>query len=256
MTPGSTRPLPRNADLPLTGADRALRVREMFARIVPHYDLMNRLMTGGQDVYWRRLAAEAARPRGAAALDLATGTGDLALELRRQGAASVVGADYCAPMVEAAAAKLRRRRATGITLAVGDALALPFADASFDCVTSGFLLRNVVDLEQALREIRRVLRPGGRIVALEITHAPPGPIGGFARWYFRTVVPMLGRLVGDDGAAYRYLPASVDLFPNAHRLAQHFEAAGFTDVHFRRLSLGCVAIHRGTVPSEGMGDRP
>jgi demethylmenaquinone methyltransferase / 2-methoxy-6-polyprenyl-1,4-benzoquinol methylase len=248
MTRSSAPAAPRDADLPLAGEDRALRVREMFARIVPHYDLMNRLMTGGQDIYWRRLTAAAARPRGAVALDLATGTGDLALELYRQGAARVVGADYCAPMVEAAAVKLRRRRRTGITLAVGDALALPFADATFDCVTSGFLLRNVVDLEQALREMRRVLRPGGRIVALEITHAPLGPIGGFARWYFRTVVPVLGRLIGDDDAAYRYLPASVDLFPNARRLAQMFEAAGFADVHYRRLSLGCVAIHRGTIP--------
>ncbi len=249
MTQTSTRLRPRDADLPLTGEDRALRVREMFARIVPRYDLMNRLMTGGQDIHWRRLTAAAARPRGAVALDLATGTGDLALELRRQGAVRVVGADYCAPMVEAAAAKLRRRNSTRITLAVGDALALPFVDASFDCVTSGFLLRNVVDLERALGEMRRVLRPGGRIVALEITHAPPGPIGDFARWYFRSVVPVLGRLIGGDGAAYRYLPASVDRFPNPRRLAQLFEAAGFVDVRYRRLSLGCVAIHRGVVPS-------
>ncbi len=250
MTETSTLRRPSSADLPLTGQDRALRVREMFARTVPRYDLMNRLMTAGQDLSWRRLTAAAARPRGAVALDLATGTGDLALELRRQGAKRVVGADYCLPMVEAAAAKFRHRRSTGISLAVGDALALPFVDGSFDCVTSGFLLRNVIDLEQALREMRRVLRPGGRVVALEITHAPPGLIGGVVRWYFRTIVPVLGRLLGSDSAAYRYLPASVDLFPTAAHLARLFEAAGFVDVRYRRLSLGCVAIHRGIVPRD------
>jgi demethylmenaquinone methyltransferase/2-methoxy-6-polyprenyl-1,4-benzoquinol methylase len=220
----------------------------MFARIVPHYDLMNRVMTGGQDVGWRRAAVRAAAPRGAMALDLATGTGDLALELRRQGARRVVGVDYCIPMVDAAAAKLRRRHAERISLAVADALALPFPDAVFDCVTSGFLLRNVVDLDRCLCEMRRVLRSGGRVVALEITHSPPGPVGAFTRTYFRSVVPLLGHLLGDDSAAYRYLPASLDAFPDAGHLAAMFRAAGFVNVRFGRLSLGCVAIHVGRAP--------
>jgi demethylmenaquinone methyltransferase/2-methoxy-6-polyprenyl-1,4-benzoquinol methylase len=219
----------------------------MFARIVPRYDLMNRIMTGGQDIGWRRLAARAARPKGAVALDLATGTGDLALELRRQGALRVIGADYCAPMLDAAAIKLSRQNATGISLSVGDALALPFVDASFDCVTSGFLLRNVVDLDQCLREMRRVLRPGGRVVALEITHPRLRPLGALASFHFQHVVPILGRLFGGDAAAYRYLPASLRAFPDADRLAERFRAAGFVDVRYRRLSFGCVAIHRGFV---------
>jgi demethylmenaquinone methyltransferase/2-methoxy-6-polyprenyl-1,4-benzoquinol methylase len=226
----------------------------MFARIVPHYDLMNRVMTFGQDVGWRRAAARAAQPLDATALDLATGTGDLAFELRRQGAKRVIGVDYCMPMLDAATAKLGRRQDQEITLAVGDALALPFGDAAFDCVTSGFLLRNVVDLDRCLREMRRVLRPGGRVVALEITHAPRGPVGELTRFYFRTIVPQLGRLWGTDGAAYRYLPASLEVFPDADRLAAMFRAAGFADVRYRRLSLGCVAIHMGQVPVELSAD--
>src|SRR5438046_6366 len=157
----------------------------MFARIVGRYDLMNRLMTGGQDGRWRRAAARMARPRGALSLDLATGTGDLALELELQGARRVVGADYCEPMLQAAKPKLGHRSRGRIQLVMADALVLPFADGTFDCLTSAFLLRNVVDLPGCLGEMRRVLRPGGRCVSLELTHLRPGLKRAFFDVYFQ-----------------------------------------------------------------------
>lgn len=253
MSGAAVHPNAPDPELPLSGVDRAQRVRTMFARIVPHYDLMNRIMSGGRDGHWRQVAAAAARPRGAVALDVATGTGDLALELCRQGARRVIAVDYCAPMLEAAAAKIQRHRLTRVSLAAGDALALPFPDAAFDCVTSGFLLRNVVDLDQCLGEMRRVLRPGGRMVALEITHPPRGAVGRLARLYLRAVVPWLGSLWGDDRAAYRYLPASLDGFPDADRLADRIRAAGFSDVYYHRLGLGSVAVHVGVAPGARAG---
>ena len=221
----------------------------MFTRIVPRYDLMNRVMTGGQDGRWRRLAARAAQPRGAVALDLATGTADLAIELGRQGARSVVGADYSHAMLDAAQTKIAGKRVTRISLLEADALALPFADAMFDCITSAFLLRNVVDLPRSLGEMRRVLRPGGRAVALELTHLRPGLRARLFEMYFQGVVPRLGGLIAGDTAAYTYLPASLDPFPDADRLASTFRDAGFTDVAYRLVGFGALAIHVGVAPS-------
>jgi len=217
----------------------------MFARIVPRYDVMNRLMTAGQDARWRRVAARMAQPRNATALDLATGTGDLAIELRRQGARSVIGADYCEPMLAAAAAKLAHTGIGGITLVAADALALPFADNSFDCLTSAFLLRNVVDLPRSLAEMQRVLRPGGRAIALELTHMRPGLRARLFDSYFRGVVPRLGDLIARDSTAYRYLPASLDPFPDAERLASMFREAGFSQVSYQLVGLGALAVHSG-----------
>lgn len=225
---------------------RAAQVREMFGRIVPRYDLVNRLMTGGQDVRWRRVAAQAARPEGGVALDLATGTADLAVALLRLGASRVVAADFCVPMLYGAQRKLQAFEHRGIQLMAADALALPFDDASFDCVTSGFLLRNVVDLPLCLREMHRVLRPGGRAVSLDLTHMPPGPLVPLAGFYFRQVVPLLGRLVSGEGAAYRYLPSSLAGFPTADHLTDLFRDVGFGPVTYRRFGLGAIAIHVAT----------
>jgi len=225
---------------------RAAAVRTMFARIVPRYDLMNRLMTGGQDVKWRRQAAALACPAGGSALDLATGTGDLAIELRRQGARLVVGADFCEPMLAAAAAKLRTLDITSIRLVAADATLLPFGDGTFDAVASAFLLRNVVDLPRCLSEMLRVLRPGGKAVALELTHLRRGArLAAFA-FYFQRVVPWLGSLVSGDRSAYRYLPASLGPFPDAKRLAGLLRSAGFDPVGYRHVGLGALAIHVGT----------
>jgi len=229
--------------LPLTGQDRGARVREMFGRIVPRYDLMNRLMTGGMDGEWRRLTAMAALPLGSVVLDLATGTGDLALELRALGARRVVAADFCAPMLDAARVKLRERRVSGIDLALADAMALPFANGSFDSVTSGFLLRNVADLPRALAEMRRVLRPGGRAVSLEITHLRSGPLATVFNSYFKHVVPAVGGFISGDRVAYQYLPASVDAFPDADHLSRLFKEAGFASVSYRTVGFGSLAIH-------------
>jgi demethylmenaquinone methyltransferase / 2-methoxy-6-polyprenyl-1,4-benzoquinol methylase len=232
--------------LPLSGSDRGDRVREMFGRIVPRYDLMNRLMTGGMDGRWRLMTARQARPQGALALDLATGTGDLALQLRALGARRVIAADYCAPMLEAAEVKLRERGAFGIELIEADALALPFASDTFDCVTSGFLLRNVADLPRALAEMYRVLRPGGRAVSLELTHMPPSPIAAAFGSYFQHVVPWIGGKISGDPMAYTYLPASVRAFPTAARLSQLFREAGFQTVSHQLVGVGTVAIHTAT----------
>lgn len=225
--------------------DKPTRVRAMFARIVPRYDLMNRLMTGGMDVRWRRLAVDLCRPEGTEALDIATGTGDMAREMVRRGARRVVGLDFCGPMLEAASRKLAELRPT-VGLVAGDAQALPFGDESFDRVINGFLLRNVADLPLALREMVRVLRPGGLAVCLEITHPPSRLFGALFQRYFYGFVPRLGALVSGDAQAYSYLPNSLTAFPDAPRLAAMMREAGFARVSYRHLSFGAMAIHVGT----------
>jgi len=217
----------------------------MFAGIVPSYDFMNRLMSAGQDVGWRRKAVTRALPEGARALDLATGTGDLALELRRQGAREVIAADFCWPMLEAAAQKLRSERITGVHLLAADALALPFGDAAFDCLTAGFLLRNVEDLGSCLREMHRVLRPGGHAVSLDLTRPRPNPLQPAIALYMRCLVPTVGRLISHHPWAYSYLPVSVDPFPDAAALSQEFLNAGFAHVEHHLTGMGSVAIHVG-----------
>ena len=226
--------------------NKAMRVRAMFGRIVPRYDLMNRIMTGGLDRRWRRRTAAAVRPAGARALDLATGTGDLALALIDAGARLVVGADFTLGMLAAAQAKVApgARPPARILLCAGDALRLPFADESFDCAVNGFLLRNVADLPRTLAELHRVLAPGGRLACLEITH-PPKALRPFFRLYFDGLVPIMGRLIAGDAAAYRYLPDSLRPFPTADRLARMLVAVGFEEVRYQRLGFGTVALHTG-----------
>jgi demethylmenaquinone methyltransferase/2-methoxy-6-polyprenyl-1,4-benzoquinol methylase len=212
-------------------------VRRMFDRIAPVYDAMNRLMTVGLDRRWRRLTvAQLVRP-GDRVLDACCGTGDLALEARRQGGA-VTGLDFSEQMLARA-----RRKAPELTWVRGDVLALPFADGSFDAAAVGFGLRNVDDLDAGLKELRRVLPVGGRLGILEIT-TPRGPLAPFYRVWFDRVIPLLGRVL-PGGAAYTYLPASVRRFPGPEELAQRMAAAGFEDVRFRRFAGGIVALHVG-----------
>lgn len=228
------------------GHSKAERVRAMFARIVSRYDLMNALMTGGMDRRWRNAAASAASPRGGLALDVGAGTGDLTFALVRAGAARAVGVDFCEEMLAVAREKARSQVPDGsASFLAADALNLPFPDRAFDCVTSGFLLRNVANLQSALVEMTRVLRPGGRLVCLEITHPPMlfAPVFGL---YFRDVVPLVGAVVTGEAAAYRYLPASLGPLPDARRLATLLVEAGLTNVHYRHLGLGTVALHVGT----------
>jgi demethylmenaquinone methyltransferase/2-methoxy-6-polyprenyl-1,4-benzoquinol methylase len=215
-------------------------VRTMFDRIAPVYDVMNRVMTAGLDVRWRRLAAESVVRPGDRVLDAACGTGDLALADLRAGAGRVTGLDFSEKMLE------RARRKAPLDWVQGDMLALPFADATFDAVTVGFGVRNVDDLPLALRELRRVLQPGGRIAILEITQ-PRGPLRPFYSLWFDRVVPLLGKAL-PGGAAYTYLPASVKRFPTAERLADMLREAGFAQVRFRLLAGSIVALHTGHVP--------
>jgi demethylmenaquinone methyltransferase/2-methoxy-6-polyprenyl-1,4-benzoquinol methylase len=223
---------------------KAEAVQAMFTRIAGRYDLMNSLMTGGRHHAWRRLtaAAVAAAPPGPA-LDLATGTGDLALAVRAAAPGrAVIGADFSGAMLVRAQAKLRARGAADVTLLAADALALPFADRTFACVTSAFLLRNLADLAAGLEEMRRVTVRGGLVAALEITQ--PGVRGWDAAFglYFNRLVPLIAA-VARDRAAYTYLPQSVERFVTPSQLARMMERAGLREVRYRRLALGTIALH-------------
>lgn len=210
-------------------------VRDMFDRITPVYDLMNRVMTLGLDRRWRRLAAAAAVRPGDCVLDACCGTGDLALADLAAGGA-VTGLDFSPRMLERARAK-----SAAVEWVRGDALALPFADGAFDAATIGFGVRNLSDLERGLCELRRVLRPGGRLACLEITR-PTGALRPFFRVWFEGVVPLLGRLI-PGGEAYAYLPASVRRFPGPEELAAICARAGFSQIRWRMLGGGIVALH-------------
>ena len=221
------------------------RVRDMFDRISPSYDRMNLLMSMGCDGRWRRLGVRAsgAQP-GDAALDVCCGTGDFAVELRRAVGPSgrVVGLDFSPQMLEVA-----RRKCSAVEWQQGDALALPFADGEFTAACVGFGVRNLSDYRRGFAEMARVVRPGGRVVCLEMS-TPPAPIRPFSQLWTDHGVPVLGRIVAHDPEAYRYLPASVHRFPAAPELAEIMREAGLIDVGYRRLMMGVVALHVGTVP--------
>ncbi len=213
-------------------------VRRMFDRIAPFYDAKNRVMTAGLDQRWRAATVrETVRP-GDRVLDACCGTGDLAVAAREAGAASVVGLDVSDAMLERA-----RLKAPELTFIQGDVLALPLDDASFDAAVVGFGIRNVSDLETGLRELRRVLRPGGRLGILEIT-TPRGALAPFYGLWFDRIVPLLGRVL-PGGEAYTYLPASVRRFPPPEELAALFAANGFTSVRYKLFAGGIVALHVG-----------
>lgn len=226
---------------------KAIYVRAMFGRIVGRYDLLNDLMTAGQHRRWKRLAVRAAEPRDALALDLGCGTGDLTLELVRQGARLAIGGDFVLPMLAAARYKSGSLQGQRLAFTVADATSLPFAGATFDCVTSGFLIRNVADADAAFREMCRVLKPGGRVVCLEASRRD-GRAGRMLHAGFRLTARALGRVVARDAEAYAYLPESASSFSAPSELAEVMARAGFEDVRFRRLGLGLIAIHRGRRP--------
>jgi demethylmenaquinone methyltransferase / 2-methoxy-6-polyprenyl-1,4-benzoquinol methylase len=223
-------------------------VRAMFDRIAPRYDLLNRLMSARRDVRWREAAAAAADvAAGDRALDCCTGTGDLAFALadRVTPLGEVVGIDFSEGMLALARQKAQGRPGERITFAEADMLALPYADGAFDAATVAFGIRNVADLDAGLAEMARVVRPGGRVVVLEIT--TPARLRAFYALWLDRIVPQLGRVLARDAAAYSYLPASVRRFPEPRELARHMAGAGLADVRWRLFCGGVVALHHGRV---------
>ena len=228
----------------LTGNERAQYVQGMFARIAHRYDLMNRLMTVGQDVRWRREVIRRAilKPRSSL-LDLGAGTGDLALEaIRQQTNISVTAADFTLEMMRIGQ---YRAGATCVQWAASDALDLPFPANTFDAVVSGFLLRNVSDTRRSLREQHRILKPGGRIVCLDTTRPPKSIFTPVINFHLHQVIPTIGGMISGDRDAYRYLPDSTESFLAAEQLAERMLSAGFRKVGFNRRLLDTIAIHWG-----------
>ena len=219
------------------------RVRDMFDRISPSYDRMNLLMSMGRDGRWRRLGVRAsgAQP-GDAALDVCCGTGDFAVELRRAVGPSgrVVGLDFSPQMLEVA-----RRKCSAVEWQQGDALALPFADGEFTAACVGFGVRNLSDYRRGFAEMARVVRPGGRVVVLEITTPQKPPLSTFFSLWFDRIVPLLGKLAAEP-EAYTYLPSSVKRFPGPQALGAELVAAGLTDVRWILTAGGIIALHSGT----------
>jgi len=241
----------------VTEADASNKVREMFTQIAPRYDLLNHLLSLQLDRLWRARTARHLqsildRPH-ALVLDLCCGTGDLTFALARAGKARIVGADFAHTMLVRAKAKSAAPPQTAnqsdllpMPFFEADALRLPFAEASFDLVTSAFGFRNLANYESGLREIQRVLKPGGTVAILEFTEPPEGLLGDFYRWYFCKVLPRIGRLISGDRSAYTYLPKSVARFFRPPELAALLSAVSFHSVDYRVWTFGAVALHTGS----------
>ncbi len=231
--------------------EKGTYVRDMFAAIAPRYDAANRVLTAGMDESWRRAAIDRlAAPEGGRILDVCCGTGDVSFHLlRRDPSLHVTGLDFCEPMLAGARARAHTEAAgKDAEFLEGDVMALPFEDNLFDGATMGFSLRNVVDIDTTLQEIKRVLRPGHRFVNLDVSKAPNALFKRAFDLYFYKLVPLIGGLVGGSKQAYSYLPSSLTNHPNADQLLERFAAAGFTGCGYQRLMGGAIAIHYGTKP--------
>lgn len=239
-----------------TEAEASKKIREMFTQIAPRYDLLNHLLSFELDRLWRARAAKLLRPiqerRDAVVLDLCCGTGDLAFALAHAGKARILGADFAHTMLVRARAKSAdvsaadgSAPATRMPFFEADALRLPFADASFDLVTSAFGFRNLANYEAGLREIYRVLKPGGTIAILEFAEPPEGFLGSLYRWYFTKVLPRIGWLISGHQSAYTYLPKSVARFFRPPELAALLRSVGYQSVDFREWTMRTVALHTG-----------
>ena len=225
--------------------EKATYVQDLFTRIAPHYDLMNRLMTGAQDVNWRKeVIHHAGLHPQAALLDLGSGTGDLAREaVAQQPTVNVTAADFTLGMMRAG-----RKAADRFGWCAADALRLPFPNEHFDAVVSGFLMRNVVDSVIALQEQYRILKPGGRIVILDTTRPKRNLLSPFIWLHMHVVIPTLGTLISGQRDAYTYLPDSTEAFLTAEGLAGRMAAVGFAQIEYKRLMFGTIALHWGEKP--------
>jgi len=223
--------------------DHARRVREMFARISPRYDLLNHLLSGNIDKRWRRRVVRKLSPlltEHGNVLDVACGTGDLSIEIFEARRARVIGIDFCRPMLEIAKVKNR-----AIPFIEGDALHLPFADRSFDLVTIGFGLRNLSSRERGLQELQRVLRPGGWAAVLEFSQPRVSGLRHLVAFYYARMLPRIGGWLSGSRSAYEYLPDSISKFPDQEGLAAIMRDAGFENVTFENLTGGVAALHLG-----------
>lgn len=235
-----------------SAAEKHKYVNTMFGRIAHRYDMMNRLMTGGQDKQWRKLLIQQANlPPGGKLLDIATGTGDIAFEALRQQPrlGQAVGADFTLPMLKEAKKRGSEREtlpAVPVSWSGADTLHLPFPDNTFDAVASGFLMRNVTGVSLALSEQRRVCKPGGRVLILEIPRPADNWFGRLFRLYFHRVVPLIGGLISGQRDAYAYLPASAEVFLRPEELKLEMEKIGLREVCYNMLMFGTVALHVGT----------
>lgn len=229
-------------------ARKATYVNTMFDAIAPRYDLMNRLMTFGLDRGWRRyVVAQAAPPAGGIALDVATGTGDIAIAIaEKMGRGTVVASDFAREMMRPGPGKAAHAGVGRVVrFLAADALTLPFPDNTFDCVTTGFAMRNVTDIPRAFREMCRVTKPGGRVVCLEVAKPRFALVRAGHQVYFNRIVPLIGRVVTGNAEAYTYLPESARNFPPPPVLQEIMAGAGLRDVRFKLLGLGAVAVHTG-----------
>jgi demethylmenaquinone methyltransferase/2-methoxy-6-polyprenyl-1,4-benzoquinol methylase len=226
--------------------DHARRVREMFAQISPRYDLLNHLLSANIDKRWRRAVVRklgSLVPEDAHLLDVACGTGDLSIQIFESLHAQVTGVDFCGPMLDIAT-----RKAPQIRFIEGDALRLPFGGDSFDAATIAFGLRNLSSVEGGLRELRRVLRPGGWVAILEFSTPVMRGFNALFSFYMGQVLPRIGGLISGSRRAYEYLPNSVARFANQEQLATMMREAGFERVTFENLTGGVAALHTGQCP--------
>ena len=233
--------------------EAAAHVREMFGRIAPRYDLLNHLLSLDIDKLWRRRVARGfsavLHDPHASVLDLCCGTGDLAFAFRKEApsGAEIIGSDFVPEMLVRARAKAAAAKAA-VEFMEADALNLPFATASFDLVSCAFGFRNLANYESGLKEILRVLKPGGTAAILEFAEPPGKVFGALYRFYFRRILPLLGGMISGNASAYAYLPSSVSKFPSPEALQLQFERAGFAEIQFQRWTGGIVTLHTGTKP--------
>jgi demethylmenaquinone methyltransferase/2-methoxy-6-polyprenyl-1,4-benzoquinol methylase len=237
---------------PLSGSEKEPSVEALFSAIAPKYDLMNSVLSLGRHKAWRRRAAQmSGLGPGGRALDVCCGTGDFALDLARIAGAEghVIGLDFARPMIDLAKEKAGRKRVANVEFVVGNARSLPFEDNSFDCATVGFGIRNIPDVDEALGEMARVVRPGGKVVCLEISRVRSPILRIPWMLYFYALTPYTALVFRAGRSAYEYLPKSVKEFMSREELAARFEAAGLMDVAYHDMMFGVVCVHIGTKPT-------